>query len=288
MISKIKNYYTLTKPGIIYGNAITATAGFLLASKGHVNFQLLIATLIGLSLVIASGCVINNYLDRDIDEKMERTKNRALAQGLISSRNAIVFAIILGLLGALVLIRYTNFLTVIIALAGTFVYVILYTVLLKRRSVHAALIGSIAGAVPPVAGYCAVTNNFDGGAILLFLILCFWQMPHFYAIALYRLNDYISAGVPVFPVKKGIPLTKIHMLFFIMVFIITTLLLTKYGYAGHVYALIATVVGFVWLWLCLKGFKTEDTRLWARRMFLLSLMVLMLFCLTISINSFSI
>ena len=118
----IKTYYNLTKPGIIYGNAITATAGFFLASQGQIDWQLLLAALVGLSLIIASGCVFNNLFDRDIDSRMERTKNRALAKGSISKQSAIIYAITLGLVGTLVLMNYTNFLTTLVALTRLFIY----------------------------------------------------------------------------------------------------------------------------------------------------------------------
>src|SRR2546430_360118 len=120
MTARFKSYYLLTKPGIIYGNAITTIGGFFLASKGHFNIGLFLATLIGISLVIASSCVVNNYIDRSIDEKMERTKRRGLVTGRISVQNAIVFAIILGMAGFLLLALHTNLLTVVIAFIGYF------------------------------------------------------------------------------------------------------------------------------------------------------------------------
>lgn len=174
----IKTYYELTKPGIIFGNAVTTTAGFLLASKGDIDWWLFFATLIGLSLIIASACVFNNYIDREIDQKMTRTKNRALAKGLIPVQRAITFAICLGLIGVAFLDLYTNPLTLLVALTGFFVYVVVYGIC-KRRSVYGTLVGSIAGGVPPVVGYCAVSNQFDTGALLLFTTVALWQMPHF-------------------------------------------------------------------------------------------------------------
>ncbi len=124
-ITLLKTYYNLTKPGIIYGNLLTATGGFLLASKGHINFWLLMATLAGISLVIASACVINNYIDRDIDKLMARTKKRALASGEIINRNALVYAAVLGALGFFILLKHTNNLTAIIGLIGYIDYIIL-------------------------------------------------------------------------------------------------------------------------------------------------------------------
>lgn len=281
----IKSYYYLAKPGIIYGNLITAAAGFFLASKSHVNFGFLLATLAGIALVMASGCVFNNYMDRDIDSRMERTKNRALVNGSISGRNAIIYGIILGALGFLALYFYTNLLTVLVALGGFIFYVFIYTPL-KRRTVHGTVLGSISGAVPPVVGYCAVTNHFDLGAVLLFVILVLWQMPHFYSIAIYRLDDYAAAGIPALPVKKGIPTTKIYMLCYIMAFILATALLTTFEYTGYAYLAIVVLVGLYWLRMCIQGFQAgNEDKLWARKMFKFSLNVLLVFSMLISIDA---
>ena len=204
----IRTYYELTKPGIIYGNAITAVAGFFIASpKPLAEAGVLGLTLIGLSLVIASACVFNNYFDREIDARMERTKNRALAMGQVSGRSAIVFALLLLVLGAAVLALYTTPLALSVALLGFVVYVFLYTPL-KPRSPSALYIGAVAGATPPVVGYTAVTNTLDLYALALFAVLYVWQIPHFLAIALYRYEEYKAAGVPLFIKKQPSVETK--------------------------------------------------------------------------------
>ncbi len=279
----IKTYYQLTKPGIIYGNAITAAAGFFLAAKAHINFGLFLVMLIGLSLVIASGCVFNNCIDRDIDAKMARTKNRAMVKKLVPVQNAIVFATLLGLIGFFLLALYTNFLTVILGFIGFFFYVIMYGIG-KRRSVHGTVIGSISGALPPVVGYCAVSNNFDIGALLLFLILVFWQMPHFYAIAIYRLHDYASAGIPVLPVKKGIFITKIQIVLYAIAFIAACVLLTVFKVTGYTYLVLITLLGLGWLAFGINGFRTKDTTRWAKKMFLFSLVIILSLSILLSLN----
>ncbi len=281
----IKAYYYLTKPGIIYGNAVTSIGGFFLAAKGHVDILLFFAMLLGMSLVIASACVINNFIDRSIDEKMERTKNRALVKHKISSRSAIIYAIILGLLGFTILIFYTNLLTAFIGLVGFFFYVVMYSIW-KRKSIHGTLVGSISGAVPPVAGYCAASNQLDAGAIILFLILVIWQMPHFYAIAIFRLKDYANASIPVLPVKMGIKTTKIHILLYIVAFIVASFTLFSFGYVGYLYLVVMSLLGLIWLWMGLKGFKTENDDLWAKKMFRMSLIIITLFSVIISVEGF--
>ncbi len=277
---KIKTYFMITKPGIVMGNAITCAGGFALASRGRIDFPLLLITLLGLCLVVASGCVSNNYIDRHSDEKMARTKNRALVKGLISPRAAMIFAIILVLLGALVLNLFINILTAMIALFGFFVYIVFYS-FSKYRSVHGTLIGSIAGAMPPVVGYCAVSNRLDVAALILFIMIATWQMPHFYAIAMYRLEDYASASIPVLPIKKGMHTTKIHMLFYILAFIPVSLMLVAFDYVGFLYLIAALLLGLAWLVLCVKGFKCDNDKLWARKMFLCSLVVVTGLCVMI-------
>ncbi len=267
-----KPYLLLVKPGIMAGNAITAAAGFALATRGPIDFGLFLAALIGLFLVIASACVFNNYIDRDADQKMARTKNRPLAKRIIPLQNAITFAIFLGIAGTLILALFVNFLATAIALIGFFVYVLLYS-FSKYRSTHATLVGSIAGAVPPVVGYCAVSNTFDMGALLFFIMIILWQMPHFYSIAIYRLNEYAAASIPVLPVKKGIRTTKIYIVSYIAVFIISSLTLTLFGYTGLAYATAAAILGLAWLALSITGFKATNDKLWARKMFILSLIV---------------
>lgn len=281
----IKDYYHLTKPGIIRGNIVSTVAGFLLASKGQVNFGLFALTLGGISLVIASACVFNNYIDRDIDQKMARTKRRALVSGSISGRNALIYASILGVIGELILAVYTNWLTALIALFGFVMYVAVYGIW-KRRSTLGTLVGSISGATPPVVGYCAVTGRLDSAAVILFLILVFWQMPHFFAIAMYRLKDYAAAGIPVLPVKKGILTTKIQMLLYAFGFGIASVMLTVLGYTGRIYLGVALLVGISWTALCIRGFWVSDDSRWAHQMFFFSLISLTLLCATISIDHF--
>lgn len=235
--------------------------------------------------MVASGCVFNNYLDRSIDQKMSRTKKRAIAVGLVSVPAAISYASILGLIGIILLYSFTNLLTSVLALLGLFVYVVIYGIW-KRRSIYGTIVGSISGAIPPVVGYCAVSVNFDLGAIILFLILVFWQMPHFYAIAIYRLKDYTAAGIPVLPAIKGLRSTKLHMLGYIIAFLVTSTSLALFGYAGYFYMIVAVVLSVIWLRMCLHGFSEKNSSFWARQMFRYSLVVITVLCITISSNVF--
>lgn len=267
-----KSYCLLAKPGIILGNAITTAGGFALASKGHIDFFLFLATMIGLSCVIGSACAFNNYIDRESDVKMSRTKNRPLARGDISVKNALMFALALGAIGVAVLGMFTNLRTLSIAIFGFLAYVILYS-FSKYRSVHGTLIGSIAGAVPPVIGYCAVSNKLDAPAWILFAIIVMWQMPHFFSIAIYRMDDYAKAGIPVLPVQKGIVRTKVQMVIYIIGFIAASSLLPLFDYTGNGYFFIVLLLGAAWLLLALQGFKSANDVRWARKMFVFSLVI---------------
>lgn len=278
------NYYLLTKPGIILGNLLTVAAGFLLASKGSMDIKLFAATLIGLAFIMASACVFNNYIDRPIDKKMSRTKHRPLAAGLVSGPQAIIFGIILGFIGNFILLFYTNILTVCVADFGFFVYVVMYS-LWKRKTIYSTAIGSIAGAVPPVVGYCAVSNRLDLGAFILFAMLVLWQMPHFFSIAIYHLKDYTMAKLPLLPIEKGVFKTKMHMMFYIMAFTLIASLLTFFNYTGYVYLIITTALGVIWLFFCLAGFKSKNDTLWSKNMFQLSLVLIMIICFTIPFDT---
>ncbi|HSX53461.1 MAG TPA: heme o synthase [Patescibacteria group bacterium] len=280
----LKSYYHLTKPGIIYGNLVTTAAGFLLASTGHIDLLLLVETLVGVSLVIASACVFNNYIDRGIDANMARTKQRALVSGKISAQSAIIYATLLGLLGFLILVVYTNPLTVVLGLIAMFVYVVLYGYA-KRKSVLGTVVGSIAGALPPVAGYTAVTGSLDGGAALLFLILVCWQMPHFYAIAMYRFDDYKRAKLPVLPVVKGMKAAKVQILLYISAFTLAGALFTIFGYTHIVFLVVVGGLGLSWLYKGIKGFSAEDDKKWARGMFFYSLIVTLVLSVMLAVGA---
>lgn len=282
-MSRFKRYYYLTKPGIIYGNDLPAIGGFLLAAKGHISIGLFVSMLAGLSLIIASACVFNNYIDREIDSRMARTKRRPLAAGTISATNALIYAMLLGLVGSTILGAYVNLLTQLTALFGLFAYVVLYSVW-KRKSHWGTVVGSISGAVPPVVGYVAVTDRLDLGALLLFLILVFWQMPHFYAIAVYRRDDYKAAGIPVLPLKKGALNVRLQMLGYILLFGLSCLALTVFGYSGYVFLAVMLAAAGYWLRAGLRGSEAQADE-WGRGMFRISLLVVTIFSVMLAINA---
>lgn len=280
----LRDCYWLTKPGIIYGNALTAIGGFLLASQWSISLGLFIATIAGTCLVIASACVINNYIDRGIDRKMTRTKWREAAAQKLGPKGMIVYGALLGTLGFGTLTLFTNWIVVLIGLIAYVDYIALYGIS-KRVSVHGTLVGSIAGAAPPVAGYCAVTGHFDAGALIIFLIMVCWQMVHFYAIAIRRADDYKSAGIPVLPLIKGVRATKLQMITYTAAFIACVGALTAFGYAGVTFAVVMTALGVLWLYKGLSSFQIKDNVKWASGMFGYSLVVLLCFSVMLSVGT---
>ncbi len=270
---------------MLYGNVLTAAAGFLLASRGNVDWLLFISVIIGTSLVIASACVMNNYLDQDIDKKMERTKKRPLIAGEVSGVGAVIFSVVLGIVGTMILYVWVNVLVVVIGLLGFVTYVVLYGMLSKRMSIHGTLVGSVSGAAPILAGYVAVVDRIDLGALILFVILFLWQMPEFYAIAVYRRQEYKAAGVPVISVVKGIDHTKRQILLYLVAFTLAILALPVAGYVGYTYLLCMTALCLYWVWLGAKGLAIKNNDDWGRKVFRHSLVVLLVFSLLISVDA---
>ncbi len=279
-----KDLLALTKPGIIFGNLIASVSGFLLAAQGNVDFFLLAMMVIGTTLVIASGCIFNNYIDRDIDQKMARTQDRALAQGRVSGSLALSLGTITGALGFYTLYAGTNTMALLFGVIGFIVYVGFYTLRYKRSSVYDTLVGSLSGACPPVIGYVSVTGNFDVGAAILLVTFCFWQIPHSYAIAICRYSDYKAANIPVLPVEQGLEAARFHMYFYIMGFALAALLLAERGYAGTIYTLVISLMSLYWLYLVKAGNKFQDEVAWGRKLFVFSIVTITVFSVLISFD----
>ncbi|MEG3114865.1 heme o synthase [Salinicola sp. 4072] len=280
-----KPYLLLTKPGIIFGNLVTVIGGYFLAAGGHFEPWLFLATVLGTSLVVASGCVFNNVIDRDIDGHMARTRSRAMVTGEISIPIALLFGCLLGIVGFGLLAWMTTPLATGFAAFGFAIYVGAYSLYLKRHSVYSTLIGSLSGASPPVIGYCAVTGTFDLGALLLLIIFSMWQMPHSYAIAIFRFDDYASASIPVLPVKHGIAVAKRHIVIYTVLFVIASVMLSVAGYTGWAYAIVAVAVGGYWLSITLRGFRTTNDQAWARKVFGISIVVVTALSVMMSLDS---
>lgn len=281
----LKKYLFLTKPGILFGNFVTTLGGYFVATQGSVDFLLLLLTLLGTTLVVASGCVVNNVIDQDIDQKMQRTQNRALVQKTISVPVALVFSLVLGVMGFSILWFWVNAYAFLFAVIGFVVYVGFYSLWTKRTTIHQTIVGSISGASPPVIGYTAVVGQFDMGALLIFLGYAFWQMPHSWAIAIYRFDDYKNANIPILPVARSIYRTKIESFIYVVLFTLTMNALFIYGYANWIYVIILNALCIYWLYLGVIGFKAENDQLWAKRYFLFSVLLITIISISFSFTS---
>lgn len=279
-----KAYLYLTKPGIITGNLMATLGGFLLGARGSIEIFPLLGVLCGMTMCIGCACVLNNYIDRDIDIYMQRTKKRTAIIKLVPARNALIYAFFLGLIGVCILFTFTNFLVLLASAVGFIFYIVIYTYT-KRKTIYGTHMGAVSGAVPLVAGYLAATNKFDLGALILFLILVLWQMPHFYAISIFRLKDYTKAKIPALSVKQGVKLTKIYIIFYIVLLGISIDLLTFFGFTKLSYLLIMKICMYVWFFKSLQGIWTEEDNKWAHKVFGWSLITLLVFSTMISLDS---
>ncbi len=281
----LKKYLFLTKPGILFGNFVTTLGGYFVAAQGSVDFLLLFITLLGTTLVVASGCVVNNVIDQDIDQKMQRTQNRAMVKKSVSVPVALVYSLLLGVTGFSILWFGVNEYAFLFAVIGFVVYVGFYSLWTKRTTIHQTIVGSISGAAPPVIGYTAVANQFDMGALLIFLGYALWQMPHSWGIAVYRFEDYKNAGIPILPVARSIHRTKIESLIYVVLFCITMNGLFVYGYANWIYMVVLNLLCLYWVYLSIQGFKAENDQLWAKQYFMFSVKLITVISLLFSFTS---
>ncbi len=272
----IKTYILLSKPGIVIGNVVAMVGAYSLGANGNLAQKSFFGVLLGTGLIIASAGYINNTIDKNIDKKMERTKKRAVASGVVSPKRALLLGSLLGLLGFLSLITFTNCKTVWVGVAGYLGYLFIYG-WAKRKSAHGTLVGAFPGATPPLAGYLAATNHLDAAAWLLFLIMLFWQMPHFYAIAVRRLKDYRAAGIPVLPAVKGLQSTIWQMIGYTGLFMVASLQLYRIGAVSAIFVIVIIPLSLYWIWHTWQGSKQADKVAWAKTSLGLSLKVLFVF-----------
>ena len=283
LLRALQHGLSITKPGIVLGNLIAASGGFFLAARGQFDAALFLATILGASLIVGAGCVCNNCIDCDIDAKMMRTRNRVLPQGAMRIDSALSYALLLLVSGAALLYTRVNITALCLALLGFVIYVGAYSLLFKRRSTFGTLIGSVAGAMPPVIGYCAISGQFNLVAFSLLLLFCLWQMPHFYAITLFRRADYLAAGIPLLPVETA----KRQIVGYIAAFSLCALLPVLSGATGWAYLAVMSVVNVGWLIVALKARGQTDAaadRRWARRVFFCSIVVVGVLSLMIAID----
>lgn len=238
-----RDYLELTKPIVVALMILTSVIGMFLSVPGMVPWEILIFGNLGIALCAGSAAAVNHLVDQRIDLVMARTKNRPIAQGRLATRDAIIFALVLGVMGTAILLVWTNQLTVWLTLASLFGYAFVYTMYLKRATPQNIVIGGLAGAAPPLLGWTAVTNSLDPNGLLLALIIFVWTPPHFWALAIHRRDDYAKVGIPMLPVTHGIEFTRLNILLYTILLIIVSLLPFVVGMMGMLYLVGALVLG---------------------------------------------
>ncbi|QCI17270.1 protoheme IX farnesyltransferase [Buchnera aphidicola (Aphis helianthi)] len=279
----LKYYLEIIKPRIIFGNIILIIGGFLFSSHLSFNIFLFISTILGASLVIASSCVFNNFIDIEIDSKMHRTKNRVLVKKLLQPISVFIFGLIIGGLGVFILGFLVNALSMFLSIIGFVIYVFIYT-FLKRKSIYSTFIGSFSGSIPSLIGYTAANNTINSVCILLFIIFIFWQMAHFYAISIIYIEDYKNANLPLFPIVKGVLKTKKHIFYYIICFILSSSMLTFLGYLGYIFLFFNLILNFYWLYISYLNIQEKNHFKFSRKIFYLSIIIVVFFNILISIH----
>jgi protoheme IX farnesyltransferase len=268
-------YYQLTKPTVVMLMLVTGLPAILMAGHGAVSLVTLIVALVGTALAAGSAAALNHYWDRDIDSVMERTSRRPLPSGAVRPNQVLFFGLVLGVVSVGMLAWWTTWLAAAIALGSILFYVVVYTMWLKRVTPQNIVIGGAAGASAPLIGWAAVTGTVGLPALLMGLVIFLWTPPHFWALALYRREDYARAAVPMMPVVAGEDSTRLQMLVYTLLLVPTTLALVAIRASGLIYLLAALPLGarFGWDAARLKATKS-DAR--AKRLFLYSIVYLLI------------
>ncbi len=271
----IKDYISITKVGITTANLMSTFAGLWVGAHGHPDFITTVSTIIGTALVVASGAALNNYIDRDIDHRMKRTKERAVASGRVTANEAFTLGISLGTLGIVILAAGSGIAASGCAFIGLIMYAYVYTVWLKRTSTLSTVLGGIAGAMPPLVGFAAGSKGILGlDALFVFLLFFFWQPPHFFPLAMKRVQEYRAAGIPMLPVVKGFEATKRQIILYTILMVAASFLLYTQGIEGILYLITALVLGGLYIFRALQGLYAKNDIAWANKVFGFSLLYL--------------
>lgn len=248
----------LCKPRVVVLIVFTAVVGMFLAVPGWPPFIAFLSGTLGIGLAASSAAAINHLLDRRIDAKMKRTKHRPLASGQLTERKVLLFALSLGFLAMVILVAGTNTLTAILTFISLIGYAVIYTAWLKRATPQNIVIGGAAGAAPPVLGWTAITGSLDPQALLLFLIIFVWTPPHFWALAIYRKEEYALVDIPMLPVTHGTDFTRLQILLYTVLLVIVTTLPYLTGMSGLVYLAGVTVLNAGFMWYALRMMRSKD------------------------------
>ncbi|QZP18353.1 heme o synthase [Methylophilales bacterium] len=272
---KIKNFLTLCKLRVNSLIVFTAVIGMFLSTPGMVPWNILLSGILGIGFVAAAAAAFNCLIEESIDKKMARTRARPLGTGKINQQETLVLASIVGLIGLAVLFFFVNFLTMWLTLITFFAYAAIYTVFLKPATPMNIVIGGASGAMPPVLGWAAVNNQLSPEAWILFLIIFCWTPPHFWALALYRREEYAKVGIPMLPVTHGEKFTLLHIILYTIILAIVTLMPFSVGMSGLIYLFFATILNAVFLYYVVVLYRNYSDKL-SKKVFNYSILYLSL------------
>ncbi len=270
---RLRSFYALAKPRVVSLIVFTAVIGMMLATPGMVPPQILLAATAGIALVAGAAAAVNCLVEQKIDARMRRTSWRPLPRGELTPLETVVFAGVVGGFGLWVLVHYVNPLTMWLTLATFVGYAVVYTVILKPLTPQNIVIGGASGAMPPVLGWAAVTGDVSTEATLLFLIIFAWTPPHFWSLALYRVEDYAKAGVPMLPVTHGGDYTRLQVLLYTLVLFGVSLLPFAIRMSGWIYLAAAVLLGLIYIGYAVRIYVAYSERL-ARAAFRYSIVYL--------------
>ncbi len=279
-----RDYYILCKPRVVLLMLLTAFVGMYLATPVSLPWSIVIYGLLGIGLMASSAAVVNHLVDHQIDAIMARTKLRPIPTGKIAPWKAIVFSIVLGAIGFVILIFLVNRLTAILTFFTLIGYAVIYTMFLKRTTSQNIVLGGLAGAMPPMLGWTAITGNFDPNSLLLVAIIFVWTPPHFWALAIYRHNEYAKIdGIPMLPITHGIDYTKTQVVLYSILLVVIAWLPTICGVSGWLYFIASTVLSLLFLYYAIRLKLSDDPR-WGRILFRYSIIYLMLLFIVLFVD----
>tara|TARA_B100000575_G_C23135602_1_gene659671 strand:+ start:1911 stop:2780 length:870 start_codon:yes stop_codon:yes gene_type:complete len=281
----LNSYYQLCKPNVVYMMLICAIVGMLLAEQSVSSYSYLLISLLGIALCAASAAAINQIIDRSTDASMSRTDQRPLPQGDISPKHASIFALVIGVLGAMILYFFVNTLTMILTISSLIGYAFIYTIYLKRATPQNIVIGGLAGAAPPLLGWSAVSNTIDPYALLLVLIIFVWTPPHFWALAIYRRDEYAKESIPMLPVTHGVVFTKLQIVLYTIILFIVSILPYIVLMSGIIYLSSALILSSIFLFYSIKLYLTDNNEV-AMQTFQFSIYYIFLIFLALLVDHF--
>ena len=272
------NFLALTKPKIVLLLTLTALVGMMLTIEFYTNILSSLASLLGFAFLAASSAALNQIFDRESDKNMERTKKRPLASGDISLTQALTFTAILLFIGSSLLLYFSNLLTLFITTFGFIFYSLVYTIYLKWATPQNIVIGGLSGALPPLIGWTAVTNEISLLPLILVLIIFLWTPPHFWPLAIDRLDEYKKEGVPMMPIAKGVSRTKKEMIVYSVLLLGASLAPFFYGLTGYFYLISTTALNLYFIYLCIAYLNDKENEL-SMKIFNVSVQYMLLFFL---------